>query len=196
MDYLYDAAGAEDLRRERLPAGRAEPSSSKLNFPTPAELFTIDDLGGWNDGHEEVLRPGERRSSPRSSSTGGRPRQAEPVARRVYRRRPASRRSRSASDVGVVDGLPEPDRPDPARGARLGSRPTAGWTASGTRSPRPQAVAALELTLVASVVVALDQRGHGHADRVGARARRLPRARASSTRSSTCRSRCPRSSPG
>ena len=47
-------------------------------------------------------------------------------------------------------------------------------TASGTRSPRPEASSTLKLTIGASLLVALINTVHGHADRLGAGARRLP----------------------
>ena len=59
----------------------------------------------------------------------------------------------------------------------------------------PQAVAALKLTLVASLIVVGINAVFGTIDRLGAGPRRLPRQAPRRRRSSTCRSRCRRSSP-
>ena len=72
--------------------------------PTPPELFTIDEARRLGRGQRRVLRPGERASSPRSSSSQGshrlrlarQPPAAPPARRRPERGRPSGRR-RSAS---------------------------------------------------------------------------------------------------
>ncbi len=78
-----DARTRRRRRRSRLPvharrAARSSPTTATgpvVNgvakpdeFPTPTALFTIDDLGGWTEVTDEVLRSRERASWPRSSS--------------------------------------------------------------------------------------------------------------------------------
>ena len=112
------ARGAEDLRRERLPARRQERRASSSRTRHGRALFTINQLGigGWAKGAEAVLRPARTGSSRRSRSKVG----AWLASRRQRARRPQRagyprwrRRSRRRHRLSVPDrpAFPSPRSP-------------------------------------------------------------------------------------
>ena len=177
VDFAALRAGAEDLRRQGLPPGRSTRSSTSRSIPTPPSLFTSRSSAAGTRSMTKFFDPDRTRSC---KDRGG-PRclhgltsRSVAAARRCRAgargRRPRRRRRRRARDR-----LPEPDRPDPARRRRRRVARRRRRRRSGTRSPSPQAVAALKLTLIVLAGRRRDQRRHRHADRLGARARRVPR---------------------
>ena len=176
---LRTRRGAEDLRRQGLPPGDPEPGGQVEVPDAAAACSRSTKLGGWSAVNDKFFDP-DNGSWRRSRRTwGSRPRSER---RATQHRAPAGRGLASAAPVaarhsarGVAVALPEPDRADPAGRGRLRARPTAAGTRSGTRSPSPQAVAALKLTLIASLIVVAINAVDGHADRLGAGARRVPR---------------------
>ena len=133
------------------------------------------------------------RRARRAGGCGHRPHRGRRGRADVDRRAAARRRLRPRPRRGGA--LAEPARPAAAgRGRRQGvRRRLVGVLGRGHHAG--DAGARCELTVRRSVVVTVDQRGDGHADRLGARARHVPAASGCSSSSSTSRSRCRRSSP-
>ena len=69
LDWLRDARGAEDLRRQGVPAGAAR-LGRRVVSTRPPRPFTIDEFGGWQEGEQGVLRH-EKGSWRRSRRTRG-----------------------------------------------------------------------------------------------------------------------------
>ena len=71
VDFLQAPGGAEDLRREGLPARSTRTSSHEFDYPQPLRPLHDRRRGRLGCGHDEVLRPRERASSRRSSRSWG-----------------------------------------------------------------------------------------------------------------------------
>ena len=138
---------------DRVGARRRTRTSSRA----PADLFTIDDLGGWETGHDRVLRSGERFGrgdrartwGSRRSESRGRRNCARHRRGRAFKARPRRpRRSPAASwsaYLSLIVLIPLAAVVAKSFEDGLGSF----WDAVTA----PQAVAALKLTLIASAIV-------------------------------------------
>ena len=132
----------------------AEPGvAAQFDYPTPKQLFTIDDLGGWpkvkakffdpDNGSIDEDLPGPGYCHRVAASRRAMPRVPEPVTGRG-RRRPAR--------IGVGGPLHERDRAHPVRRAgerRVRQRVGRFWSAITNE----RAMAALKLTVGVSLVV-------------------------------------------
>ena len=149
-------------------------------YPKPAALFTIERFGGWDDGHERVLRPRRPGSWPRSSATWGR--RSSERRRLCTFPRPSSREFAAAA-AGSPSGsrpLPEPDRAAAAGRAHLALDPRRLGRVLGRRhEPAGRRVAQGHARPLGRRRG--DQRGDRHGDRLGAR----PRLRSAARRCST-----------
>ena len=181
--------GAEDLRREGLPLGERRTWSTKTEYPTPPNLF-------------EITKSAAGRRSTRSSSTPTTARRRDREGPREFdrvagtydadRQHPGRR-----ACPGCAFGVPRPSGAALGRGIATGYLslivliPLAAVIAKAfedglgtfwTAVTSEQAVAGAEADADRLADRRGDQRRHGHADRLGARARRVPRQVASSTR--------------
>ena len=133
-------------------------------FPTPAQLFTIDEFGGWEQGRRRVLRrPRRLRRSRSSRSWVTRPSSAslehQMTTTRHSRRHPAEGgppgplRRGGAHPRGRHD-LAQPDRPDPARAPwSLRSLDDGLGGVLGRDLGSPRRSAAIKLTVISSLIV-------------------------------------------
>ena len=186
LDYAAVDAGAAALRRLGLPPGRRGRARGERATSSRRRrgLFTIDDLGGWNEGQRRVLRPRQRARSRRSRRTRGsrppseRDRRSRPRRRRRVRGRRARPGARSgALGVGVATLWLSvivllPLAAVVGAVARRRRRRVLGRGLQPRRRSRRSS-----FTLVVSLVVAAINAVVGHADRLGARARRASPAR-------------------
>ena len=122
--------------------GRSSSRCSKQNkdkFPTPSDLFTIDDLGGWDKVTADFFDP-ENGSSRRSSRPGGCDGVSQGAVAQLRHQAPPRPACGSASGAPAQPWpghrVPEPDRPDPARGGRLEVVRGRARRVLGRRSPR------------------------------------------------------------
>ena len=150
-----DAGGAAGLRRLRLPAGREERlERNRKKFPARPGLFTIDQLGlgGWTKVQKQFFDPKT------GIMAGSSARSAAPLASIAVAAPRRARRLEGQGRDGPVPRLRH-DLPDghgrpAARRARLGGDERGHAELLG-RGLEPEAVAALKLTLGASLVVSL-----------------------------------------
>ena len=184
VDFLYTPEAQTIFVATRLPPGRRRVVAGADEFPTPEKLFTIDDLGGWDDVDNDVLRPQRQRfdratieqsmASVPSSSGLSRSRGRSRRGRRRRRRRAARRSGGAPGSASPRDAVPQPHRAAPARRRRLARGRAAARPRSGRGRSSPDARAALQLTPRHLAHRRRDQRGHGDDHRLGARARRVP----------------------
>ena len=172
-DFLYVEAGSADLRRQRLPAGAPGRHVPKYSYPTPPQLFDINYVGGWDLGHDQVLRSHERdRGQDRADATES-PLAAEALPARNAASAPTSGSNRawwwgwlrrgSASSCCC---------PSPRSSTRRSS--AAGALLDGDHATRRRCRA--EADARRRLRAGGHQRGLRDADRVDAGARQLPRA--------------------
>ena len=193
------ARGAARLRREGLPLGRSG-GRGRVRLPAAVRRSSPSPTSAAGRGHARSSSTARTASWPASSrSWAYRPttsRSADAARqrwllapRRAGDRAPAPSRSASRRVyLSVIVLIPLAAVVAKVLRGRLGRLLGGGHDAAGRGGARAE--------LRGLAAGRRDQRRSGHADRLGAGARRVPRARASSTRSSTSRSRCRRSSPG
>src|SRR5262249_49079753 len=129
-------------------------------FPTPKDLFTIDSLGGWAKGNDEVFDPDKGAVAAIENEAGG-------AADKQRRRLAPAGRPRPGAGARDHHGLAVGDRPDPARrGGRKGDRGV-------VLAHRHDAACAGGAGAVGRRIAGGrgGERGLRHADRVGAGAR-------------------------
>ena len=167
------AGGAEDLRRQRLPAGGAG-RDRRRHVPDPAAGPVHDRrprrLGQGHDRSSSTTRTGIMAKVEQSIGVSYQPVSAPRRCAVRTRRRPAA----GWRHRGSVGALPEPGRAHPARRAGLAG-PRGGWSDFWDAVTTPDAVAALKLTVVGLAAGGRSSTCVRHADRLGAGARRLPR---------------------
>ena len=153
---IFASKGYRSVREELV---------DEQTYPTPAKLFKIDKFGGWEQGQRRVLRPGQGLGGQDRAGPGGLHCQVKPTIAA-----PATWPARRLPGTAVPRGPPRP------RAAPLvvGGLTTAwltlivllplaavvvrsfddGFGAFWDAITNPQAVAAMELTLIVSLVVA------------------------------------------
>ena len=155
--------------------------TNKAKFPDPAKVVDHRRPRRLGEGQRRALRSGERLDRQDRGRRGGLDRRSERGRRHPSHRvagAPPARGLGGAGALGLgrLDAVAEPDRAAAAGGGRRRARPRAARTRSGTRSRAAQAVGGAAASRCwSSLLVAADQRGHRHADRLGARPRRVPR---------------------
>ena len=167
--------------RARATARSSRTPPARDKFPTPADLFDITKFGGWDEVNDEVLRPGEgHRGGDRQVAWGRALSRASATSPHPLRGagEPRLEASRIAGDVARPrhrDVVPQHRRADPARGggaevARERPRRVLGrdhQPAGGRRAEAHAVASRWSWSLINAVF--------GHADRLGARPRRVPR---------------------
>ena len=127
------------LEKGYRPVISGVPGAAK--FPTPAELFTIDTLGGWTKVNKEFFEPETGIVTKIEQSLG---RLHCQIARAIVaaqapaRARRAGARAGERARQGPARHLPVGARAAADRGARWRSRAPAARARSGARSPTPR----------------------------------------------------------
>ena len=148
LDFLQTPDGAEDLRRQRLPPGRARPPRRPpAQFPKPAGLFTIDQLGGWTKVTTEFFDPTKGALVDGRAEEG----RSDQEMTRTCRHEPR------ASADGAPDGFDK--NPAGASAAPAAAEPPGGHRAAGrggfrTRLALGTGVATLYLSLIVLIPLA------------------------------------------
>ena len=196
-------------RRRRASTRSRAPTTRPTRSRRPKTLLTIaEDFGGWAEAATKFFdeetgivtedpggdREGQRRVTTSTARASGRAARRRRPARADGTRRSVGAHRAVGPRAGHRDDLVQPAGADPARRRRRhGGRGRLG-ARSSTSSPTPD-LAAIRLTVVAVAARDRAQRRDGHGHRLGAGPRPVLGQRRSSTSSSTCRSRCPRSWP-
>ena len=196
VDFLYTPEAQTIFGQHGLPAGGRRGRCPVPDFPQPANLVTVAGPRRLGGGPPRFFDPDTGIMAEIFAELG-----LERAEQRHQRRPPSRRAPASRRTTAGASWAPASPRSTWASSSSSRSRPSSGsrsptaWTSSSTAITSPQALAALQLTFVPSAIVVAHQRRHRHAHRVGPRCATTSPARPSSTRSSTCPSRCRPSSP-
>ena len=148
-------------------------------FPTPPGLFTIDKLGGWDQGDDQVLRPQQRHRHQGRAGPGGlheRMSTAETDTSSVAPPRSAAwpRLGGAALGRGLVVAYLSVIVLIPIA-ALVAQSTDGGWSSFWSAISNPEAWWALKWTVIASLIVVVNQRLRRDGDRVGPGPGQVPR---------------------